>query len=92
VNGERRALAFTEISSQINVLNLKYRVQKIDPDSNTPIIKLLPINSPENLATLVRSLNLNQKTFLTNFLHNGRRNASFYEFVGGGACASKSRL
>jgi len=35
---------------------------------------------------------LKQKTFLTHVLHNARRNASFYEFVGGGAGVGKSRL
>jgi len=70
VNEEFRALAFPEISSQINVLNLNNNVQEIDPDSNIRIINLPPIISAENLATLVRSLNLKQKTFLTHVLHN----------------------
>jgi len=92
VNEKFRALAFPEISSQINVLNLNNNVQEIDPDSNIRIIKLPPIIFAESLATLVRSLNLKQKTFLTHVLHNARINASFYEFVGGGAGVGKSRL
>jgi len=60
VNQESRAIAFPEISSQINVLNLNNHVQKIDPINNIRIIKLPTIISAENLATLIRSLNLKQ--------------------------------
>jgi len=88
---EFRALAFPEMSLQINVLNLNNHVQEIDPDSNIRVIKLPPIISAEHSATLVRTLNLKQKTFLTHVLQNAR-NASFYEFVGDGAGVGKSRL
>jgi len=92
VNEEFRALAFPVISTQINVLNLDNHVQEIDLDSNIRIIKLPPIISAETLATLVRSLNLKLKTFLTHVLHITKRKASFYEFVRGGAGVGKSRL
>jgi len=51
VKEEFRAIAFPEISSQLNVINLNNIVQEVEPDSNSRIIKLLPIISPENIAT-----------------------------------------
>jgi len=68
VNEELRTLAFPEISSQINVLSLNNHVQEIYADS-----KIRPNIYPENLATLVRSLNLKQKTILKHIFHIAKK-------------------
>ena len=79
---EFRVLGFPEISSQLNVIHLNANEQS---DNNIRLVRLPPVISEENLSSLIQSLNLKQKTFLSHILHNAKLMNIFYEFLGGGA-------
>ncbi|XP_050339187.1 uncharacterized protein LOC126765663 [Bactrocera neohumeralis] len=95
VENEFRVLALPEISPNINLLDLhgEHTTDNgTESDCNIRLIKLPPLISVEELFSLVQSLNIKQRTYLTHLMHQIKTSRPFYEFIGGGAGVGKSRL